>query len=165
MYCTHRTSYCSRSACTNPDPISPVDVGGRGGHCFDVDELFFTSERERKVERKLADWARVTVKTVPSPKRPQDDMATDKMWRPLCLPVTRPPLMTAYIMRKKVAHTRLARWSRFLAVSLQMMWVINPAVGCHYFPPGLHVPSQPLIGLLPILLLGEQRHDGCEQFA
>ena len=26
-------------------------------------------------------------------------------------------------------------------------------------------PSQPLRGLLPILLLGEQRHDGCEQFA
>ena len=27
------------------------------------------------------------------------------------------------------------------------------------------VPSQPLRGLLPISLLGEQRHDGCEQFA
>ena len=27
------------------------------------------------------------------------------------------------------------------------------------------LPSQPLRGLLPILLLGEQRHDGCEQFA
>ena len=26
-------------------------------------------------------------------------------------------------------------------------------------------PPQPLRGLLPILLLGEQRHDGCEQFA
>jgi len=25
--------------------------------------------------------------------------------------------------------------------------------------------SQPLSGLLPISLLGEQRHDGCEQFA
>ena len=24
---------------------------------------------------------------------------------------------------------------------------------------------QPLTGLLPILLLGEQRHNGCEQFA
>jgi len=43
--------------------------------------------------------------------------------------------------------------------------VINPVVGCHYFPPGLHLPSQPIRGLLPILLLGEQRHDGCEQFA
>jgi len=27
------------------------------------------------------------------------------------------------------------------------------------------VTLQPLRGLLPILLLGEQRHDGCEQFA
>ena len=26
-------------------------------------------------------------------------------------------------------------------------------------------PPQPLRGLLPILLLGEQRHNGCEQFA
>ena len=26
-------------------------------------------------------------------------------------------------------------------------------------------PSQPLSGLLPISLLGEQRHDGCEPFA
>ena len=43
--------------------------------------------------------------------------------------------------------------------------VINPAVGCHYFPPGLQLLLQPLRGLLPILLLGEQRHNGCEQFA
>jgi len=40
----------------------------------------------------------------------------------------------------KVAHTRLPSvgfrsWSRFFAVSLQVTWVINPAVGCHYFPP------------------------------
>jgi len=27
---------------------------------------------------------------------------------------------------------------------------INPAVGCHYFPPGLQLPPQPLRGLLPI---------------
>ena len=31
---------------------------------------------------------------------------------------------------------------------------INPAVGCHYFLPGLQLPPQPLRGLLPILLLG-----------
>ena len=42
----------------------------------------------------------------------------------------------------KAAHTRLPSvgfrsWSRFLAVSLQVTWVINPAVGCHYFPLGL----------------------------
>jgi len=43
--------------------------------------------------------------------------------------------------------------------------VRNPAVGCHYFPPSPQLPSQPLKGLLPISLLGEQRHDGCEQFA
>ena len=51
------------------------------------------------------------------------------------------------------------------AVSRQVTWVINPVVGCHYFPPGLQLSSQPLRGLLPISLLGEQRHDGCEQFA
>ena len=44
-------------------------------------------------------------------------------------------------------------------------WVINPAVGCHYFSPGLQLPSQPLRGLQPISLFGEQRHNGCEQFA
>ena len=31
--------------------------------------------------------------------------------------------------------------------------------------PRLQLPSQPLRGLLPILLLGEQKHDECEQFA
>ena len=72
--------------------------------------------------------------------------------------------------RLKVAHTRLPSvgfqsWYRFMAVSLQVTWVINPAVGCHYFPPGIQLPSQPLKGLLPISLLVEQRHDGCEQFA
>jgi len=70
----------------------------------------------------------------------------------------------------KAAHTRFPSvgfrsWSRFLAVSLQVMWVINPVVGCHYFPPGRQLPPQPLRALLPILLLGEQRHSGCEQFA
>jgi len=39
------------------------------------------------------------------------------------------------------------------------------AVGFHYFPPGLQLPPQPLRGLLPVLLLGDQRHNGCEQFA
>jgi len=43
--------------------------------------------------------------------------------------------------------------------------IINPTVGCHYFPSGLQLPPQPLRGLRPILLLGEQRHNGCEQFA
>jgi len=30
---------------------------------------------------------------------------------------------------------------------------------------GLQLPPQTLRGLLPILLFGEQRHNGCEQFA
>ena len=67
-----------------------------------------------------------------------------------------------HIKKVKVVHTRLPSvgfWSRFLAVSLQVMWVINPAVGCHYFPPGLQLP------VLAVLLLDEQRHHGCEQFA
>ena len=71
---------------------------------------------------------------------------------------------------EKLAHTRLPsigfrNWSRFLAVSLQVTWIVNPAVGCHYFPPGPQLPPQPLRGLLPVSLLGEQRHDGCKQFA
>ena len=45
------------------------------------------------------------------------------------------------------------------------VWVINSAAGCQYFPPGLQLSSQPLRGLLPVSLLGEQRQDGCEQFA
>jgi len=69
---------------------------------------------------------------------------------------------------KKVARTWLPSVGfrpRFLAVSLQATWVINPAVGCDYFTPGPQLPSQPLRRLLPVSLLGEQRHYGCEQFA
>ena len=48
----------------------------------------------------------------------------------------------------KVAHTRLLSvgfrsGTRSLAVSLLVMLVINPAVGCHYFPPGLQLPCNP----------------------
>jgi len=73
------------------------------------------------------------------------------------------------VLQVKVAHARLPSvgfrsCSRFLAVSLQVTWVINSAVGCHYVPPGPQLPSQPLRGLLPISLLGKQRYDGCEQF-
>ena len=34
---------------------------------------------------------------------------------------------------------------------MQVTWVTNLAVSCHYFPPGLQLglPSQPLVGLLP----------------
>jgi len=50
---------------------------------------------------------------------------------------------------KKVAHTRLPSvgfqsWSWFLAVSLQVTWVINPTVGCHYFSSGLQLPPATL---------------------
>ena len=31
----------------------------------------------------------------------------------------------------------------FLAVSLQVTLVINPVVGCSYFPPGLQLLTQP----------------------
>jgi len=67
---------------------------------------------------------------------------------------------------KKVAHTRLPIVGfRSWSVSLQVTRVINPVVGCHYFPPGLQLPWQLLRELLSISLLGEQRKDGCEQFA
>jgi len=85
----------------------------------------------------------------------------------------------SWIKKVKVVHTRLPSvgfrsWSRFFAVSLQLTWVINPALGCHYVPPGPQLSSQPSRGLLPISLLGDQScaavwwrtmHDGCEQFA
>ena len=78
---------------------------------------------------------------------------------------------TVYTSKKvKVAHTRLQSvgfrsWSWFFAVSMQVTWVINPAVVCRYFPPGPHLPSQHLRELLPVSLLSDQRHNGCEQFA
>jgi len=61
--------------------------------------------------------------------------------------VTKPMQSSARFI--KVAHTRLPsvgfqNWSRFLAVSLQVTWVIIPAVGSHYFPPGLQLPPQSL---------------------
>jgi len=65
---------------------------------------------------------------------------------------------TCIVKEVKLAHTRLPSvgfrsWSRFLAVSLQVTWVINSALGCHYFPQGLQLPPQPLRGQLPILFL------------
>ena len=67
-----------------------------------------------------------------------------------------------------ITERRFRSWSRFLAVSLQVTWVVTRAVCCHYrayFPPGPQLPSRPLRGLLPFSLLGEHRHGGCEQFA
>ena len=87
------------------------------------------------------------------------------LFMPCCLTVSRRRTCTIRTIMAKVARTRLPTvgfrsWSRFFAVSLQVTWVINPAVGCHYFPPGPQLPSQPLRGLLPISLLGEQRPMG-----
>ena len=50
-------------------------------------------------------------------------------------PTTPRPLFSLYGIKVKVANTRLPNvgfrsWSRFLAVSLQVTWVINLAVGC-----------------------------------
>ena len=64
-----------------------------------------------------------------------------------------------------ITERRVLGLIRFLAVSLQVTWVINQAVDLYYFPPGLQLPPQSLRGLLPVSLLGEQRHDGCKQFA
>jgi len=41
----------------------------------------------------------------------------------------------------------------------------QPAGDVSHKPGGLQLPMQPLRGRLPISLLGEQMHDGCEQFA
>ena len=54
------------------------------------------------------------------------------------------PLLRFSVVGKKIVGSR--SWSRCLAVSLQLTWVINPAVGCHYFPPGPQLLSQPLRG-------------------
>jgi len=63
---------------------------------------------------------------------------------------------------KGIARTRLLRvgfqsWSRYFAISLQVTWVINPVVGCHYFLPGGQLSLQSLRGLLSTLQLGEYR--------
>ena len=52
-------------------------------------------------------------------------------------------------------------WSRFLAVSLQVTWVTNPAVGCHYFPPGPQLPSQPLRLMWTACLQTTRQHCSC----
>ena len=55
------------------------------------------------------------------------------------IPCTRNSVGRQVACKGSIAHTRLPSvgfrsWSRFLAVSLQVTWVINPSVGCHYFP-------------------------------
>ena len=51
----------------------------------------------------------------------------------------------------KVTHTRLLSvgfrsWSLFLVVSLQVTWVINPAVDCHTFHQARSYPRNPQEG-------------------
>ena len=51
-------------------------------------------------------------------------------------------------LKVKVTHTRLPSvwfrsWSRFLAVSLHVTGVINPAVGCYYFQQACSFPRNP----------------------
>jgi len=51
---------------------------------------------------------------------------------------------------------------------LELILVLGcqPAGDVNHKPDGrLPLPPRPIRGLLPILLLGEQRHNGCEQFA
>ena len=58
-------------------------------------------------------------------------------------------LTPGYRSYKVVPHSiksiRYGADPSFLAVSLQVTLVINPVVGCHYFPPGLRLLSQPKI--------------------
>jgi len=54
-----------------------------------------------------------------------------------------------------------------LVIGSQPAGDVSHKPGCRLagFPPGLQLPSQPFRGLPPVSLLGEHRHDGCEQFA
>ena len=74
-----------------------------------------------------------------------------------------PHIQDGWSKKVKVAHTEITE-CRVLEL-IPVLGVINPAVRCHYFPPGPQLCLQPLRGLLPVLLLGEQRHNGCEPFA
>ena len=58
---------------------------------------------------------------------------------------------TVLLKKKSVIHNVSDNWLAF-----NTMYDISKGKGS---------PPQPLRGLLPILLLGEQRHNGCEQFA
>jgi len=49
-------------------------------------------------------------------------------------------ILSKYKGKCKLPIVGFRSWSRFFAVSLQVMWVINSAVSCHYFPPGLQLP-------------------------
>ena len=57
------------------------------------------------------------------------------------------------------SHTRINErrdrsWSRSLGSQHAAGIVMNPAVGCHYFPPGLQLPSQPENGTHDLSITG-----------
>jgi len=71
----------------------------------------------------------------------------------------------------KVAHTRLPPERRvpelIPVLGSQPAGDVShkPGVRLPLLSAGLRLPLKPLRGLLPISLLDEQRHNGCEQFA
>jgi len=80
-------------------------------------------------------------------------------------------LLFVICKKVKVAHTRFTERTvpeLIPVLGSQPAGDVNhepDGIGCHYFPPGQQSPPLPLRGLLPILLLGEQWHNGCGQFA
>jgi len=68
-------------------------------------------------------------------------------------PSTAPPRHPRRHKKGKGRRVEFRSWSRFLAVSLQVTQVINPAVDCNYFLPGPQIPSQPLRWMLPFRCL------------
>jgi len=80
-------------------------------------------------------------------------------------------LLFSAVKKVKLAHTRL---QSFQVPELILVLGSQPAGDVSHKPGGrlpllsarpAVTPSQPLRGLLPVLLLGEQRHNGCEHFA
>jgi len=46
-------------------------------------------------------------------------------------------------VKVKASHTRYRAFGPELIPMYKQSARINPAIGCHYFPPGLWLPSQP----------------------
>jgi len=75
-------------------------------------------------------------------------------------------------LKVKVAHTRPYSITECRVPELIPVLCSQPASDMSHKPgvrlpllSARQLPPQPLRGLLPILLLGEPRHNGCEQFA
>ena len=89
-----------------------------------------------------------------------------KRWYPITIGFNAP----GTFKKVKVTHSRLSSvgfrgWSRLLQSACRWRESYTRSIGCHYFPPGPQLPSQPLRGLVPALLLGKHRHNKREQFA